>query len=280
MNNKLILITLIAFLVGTSTHAQQRNHPVATPAAKTTTARLLVQGTFEEIFDGVTSDGKANGKLTIKFEVARWLTLRTNEVGNAEFSDFADGPPPAVSGSASYQGQVKGSASGKDNYEAISNFTGGLAGQDVTVTIPEYTDTGNNFKIRVFINPKLKGKCSQISLRGDETATSEGCQNGTYFFSPSSPTQIDDNDDPATTADAPHTIYFGIELDVEPDQISGAGVGDYGGYAWRGAVTNGSKEAGFKILLDKTKNLPSDDKRSHTTRHLTFAATIVPEIPK
>jgi hypothetical protein len=53
-----------------------------------------------------------------------------------------------------------------------------------------------------------------------------------------------------------------------------------GGYFWRGAVTSGSPQAGFKILLDKTKDLPSDDKRSHTTRHLTFEATIVPGIPK
>ncbi|MDQ2921888.1 MAG: hypothetical protein M3R52_09810 [Acidobacteriota bacterium] len=56
--------------------------------------------------------------------------------------------------------------------------------------------------------------------------------------------------------------------------------GDAGVYAWRGAVTNGSKEAGFKILLNKTKELPSNDKRGKITRKLNFNATIVPGAPK
>jgi hypothetical protein len=38
--------------------------------------------------------------------------------------------------------------------------------------------------------------------------------------------------------------------------------------------------AGFKIVLDKKKEQPSDDKRSRTTRHLVFEATITPGIPK
>jgi len=282
MNRKLILFTSIFLLFISSGLAQKRSGPTAPPAAKTTTARLLVQGTYEEIYDGVTSDGKANGKLTIKFEVARWLTMGTNEVGNAEFSDLPNGPAPSVSGFVTYQGQVKGSGGGGDSYEATSNFRGGLADQDVIATNPEYTDTGNNFKIRVFINPKIKGKCTQVSVRNGETATSDGGQNGTYFFSASSAAQIDDNDDPAKTADTANIMQFGIELDVEPplESAANSGVGDEGAYAWRGAITNGSKEAGFKILLDKTKDQPGDDKRSRTTRHLVFEATIIPGAPK
>jgi len=56
--------------------------------------------------------------------------------------------------------------------------------------------------------------------------------------------------------------------------------GDAGDYAWRGAVTNGSKEAGFKIMLNKTKELPGDDKRGRSTRKLVFNATITPGAPE
>ena len=56
--------------------------------------------------------------------------------------------------------------------------------------------------------------------------------------------------------------------------------GDAGDYAWRGAVTNGSKEAGFKIVLDKTKELASADKRGRSTRKLVFNATIIPGSPE
>jgi hypothetical protein len=309
MKAKILLFTLLSLLLASAAFSQRRARPSAPPAAKTTRVRMLVKGTYEEIYDGLAPEGNANGKLTIKFEVSRWLTMGTNEVGNAEFSALVNGPAPTVSGFASYQGQVKGSGSGGDSYEATSNFSGGLAGLDVNVGVPEYTDAGNSFKIRVNINPALKGKCSLVSVRGGQTGTASGCANGTYFFSAASPAQIDDNDDPAKTTDTANIMHFGIELDIEPPPVeapgtegggvgvaeaaqarkeletrmgeaSGAGAGDDGGYFWRGAVTTGTQQAGFKILLDKTKDLPSDDKRSHTTRHLTFEATIVPEIPK
>jgi hypothetical protein len=308
MKHKLILFTSISLLFISSASSQRRTRPSASPAAKTTTVRMSVKGTYEEIYDGVARDGNANGKLTIKFEETNWLTMGTNELGYVEFSSLVNGPAPSASGFASYQGQVKGSGSGGDSYEATSNFNGGLDGLDVKVGIPEYTEAGNSFKIRVYINPTLKGKCSLVSVRGGQTGTASGCANGTYFFSAASPAQIDDNDDPARTTDTANIMHFGIELDIEPPleepategggsgaaeaaqarkdlekrmgEASGGGAGDDGGYFWRGAVTNGSQEAGFKILLDKTKDLPSDDKRSHTTRHLTFEATIVPGIPK
>jgi hypothetical protein len=95
--------------------------------------------------------------------------------------------------------------------------------------------------------------------------------------------QIEDNEDPGKT---PDSASFGLELDIEPEvaragnQMMGQGpAGDAGLYAWRGAVTSGSKEAGFKITLDKTKELPSGDKRGLSTRKLVFNATIIPGTP-
>ena len=195
--------------------------------------------------------------------------------------------------------KVRGSG---ESYQAASSFAGPLGGEDVVLSVPEYTDTGNGFKIKVFINPKLKGKCSLVAVRNGETATANGCDNGTYFFTASSPVQTDDNEEPTKTADTPNTAVFGIELDVEPE-VAAAGSSETGSavdqaararrelekmmgqgpagessiYAWRGAVTNGSKEAGFKILLNKTKELPSDDKRGKSIRKLNFTATIVPK---
>src|SRR4029453_4111410 len=101
----------------------------------------------------------------------------------------------------------------------------------------------------------LKGKCSLVEVRGGETGTANDCTNGTYFFTASSPMQIDDNDDPGKT---PDTASFGIERDSEPGPgVAGnaetGSAGEAGDYAWRGAVTNGSKETGFKINLTKTK---------------------------
>jgi len=306
MKYKLFLFPVI--LIAFCTTASPQRRPAPSPAAATPkpqAARLLVQGTYEEIFDGTTNDGKAEGKLVIKFEAARWLTMGTNEVGNAEFSDLKNAPAPYVAGSTSYVGHVKGSTGG-DSYEAASNFSGPLGADDVTLSVPEYTDTGNGFKIKVFVNPKLKGKCSAVSVRNGETSTLTGCQNGTFFFSASTPLDTDDNEDAAHTADTASIASFGIELDIEPEpgppsstSIDGSPVddaarsrrelettvgqgpaGDTGTYAWRGAVTNGSKEAGFKIALEKSKELPSADQRGHSTRRLTFNATIIPGIPK
>lgn len=277
---------LVAFLVlncAVLVSAQPRpSQPAQEPStAKPLAARLMVQGTYEEDYQGTTSDGNAEGKLVIKFEAARWVKMSTNEVGNAEFSDLENAPVPYVSGSVSYNGRVKGPgslASGGESYEATSSFAGPLGGGDVVLRVPEYTDTGNGFKIKVFINPKLKGKCSLVAVRNGETATANGCENGTYFFTASTPLQIDDNDDPGKT---PDTANFGIELDVEPEMGAAGGPADDAGlYAWRGAVTNGSKEAGFKILLNKTKELPTNDKRGNSIRKLNFTATIVPGVPK
>lgn len=312
MNRKLAWFALILIVIFANASAPQRRKPApqpaqkpALPAAKPSAARLLVQGTYEETYQGATSDGNAEGKLLIKFEAARWLMMGTNEVGNAEFSELTNAPVPYVTGSVSYDGRVKGVRGNGDGYEATSNFAGPLGGDDVVLSVPEYTDTSNGFKITVFINPKLKGKCFAVSVRGDQRATSSGCNNGTYFFTASTPMQTEDNDDPAKTDATANIARFGIELDIEPepgaagDTETGSAVdqaararkelektmgqgpaGEAGVYAWRGAVTNGSQEAGFKIMLTKTKELPSDDKRGLSTRKLVFNATIVPGAPE
>jgi hypothetical protein len=279
MNHKLALICFILIVAVTAT-SQRRPQPTAAEV-KPLAARLLVQGTYEESYLGATSDGNAQGKLVIKFEATRWVRMLTNEVGNEEFSDWENAPVANVSGSVSYEGRVKGPGNlggSGDSYEATSSFAGPLAGDDVVLSLPEYTDTGKGFKIRVFINPKLKGKCSLVAVRGGENFASNGCANGTYFFTASSPLQIDDNDDPGKT---PDTVGFGIELDVEPEAGAAAGLaGEARVYAWRGAVTTGSKAAGFKILLNKTKELAGDDKRGNSVRKLDFTATIVAGAPK
>jgi hypothetical protein len=274
MNYKLTAIFLTLFLAINGSSQRRPGKPKA--ADKPLAARFMVQGTYEETYQGTTDKGSAEGKLIIKYEAARWLTISTNEVGNAEFSELANAPAPNVSGSVSYEGRVKG-GSGGNSYEAMSSFAGPLSGNDVVLSVPEYTDTGNGFKIRVVINPKLKGKCSLVEVRDNETGTANGCRNGTYFFTATSPMQIDDNDDPGNT---PDSASFGIELDIEPELAPAGNLDDPGVYAWRGAVTNGSKEAGFKITLNKTKELPSGDKRGQSTRKLVFNATIIPGAPE
>lgn len=300
MNRKFPLFCLI--LIAAVAAPSQRRSKAPAAAAKPIPARYIVQGVYEETYQGQTDKGSAEGKLVIKFEASRWLAMTTNEVGNAEFSDLANAPAPSVSGSATYQGRVKGAGQGAsgDSYEATSNFSGQLGGEDVALSVPEYTDTGTGFKIRVFIKPKLKGKCSLVEVRDGATGTASGCANGTYFFTPSTPLELDDNEDAAKTDDTANLANFGMELDIEPEISStnaesgspvdqatqarrelektvGRGpAGDAGVYAWRGAVTKGSKEAGFQINLIKTKELPSNDKRGNGTRRLTFSATIVP----
>jgi hypothetical protein len=268
-----VLLSLIVAVISFSTPAHK--HAFDKPVA----ARFMVQGTYEESYQGRTHQGAAQGKLLIKFEAARWITMSTSEAGNAEFSDLPNAPAPYVSGSASYDGRVKGSSAG-NSYDAMSSFAGPLGGNDVVLSVPEYTDSSNGFNLKVVINPKLKGKCSLVEMRGDETGTVYGCANNTYFFTASSPITFDDNDNPGKTPDG---ASFGIELDIEgatnPAE-TGQGAGDAGDYAWRGAVTTGSKEAGFKISLDKTKDVPTEDKRGRSIRKLSFSATIVQGTPK
>ena len=280
MNYKLALIPLI--LISAGAVPSQRSPTTPNADAKPAAARFMVHGGYEEIFHGTTSKGVADGKLVIKFEAARWLAMKTNEVGNAEFSDLANAPAPSVSGSVTYQGRVQSGGGGGDSYEATSYFDVPLSGDDVVLSVP-YVESGNGFKIKVSINPKLKVKCSLVEVHNGETGTASGCENGTYFFTASSPLQIDDNDDPGKTLD---TATFGLELDVEPEPGAAGNpatqrpASDAGTYAWRGAVTNGSKESGFKITLNKTKELPSEDKSGHTTRRLIVNATIVPGAPE
>ncbi len=220
MNHKIIWFAVVLICIAANASTPQRRNPPQSPpraAAKPFAARLLVQVTYEETYQGPTSDGNATGKLLIKFEAARWLAMRTNEVGNAEFSELTSAPAPSVTGSVSYEGRVKGARASSESYEAASNLAGTLGGGDVVLSVPEYTDTSNGFKIKVFINPKLKGKCSLVAVRGDQTATSSDCQNGTYFFTASSPLQFDESDDPAGTEETARTAHFGIELDIEPE---------------------------------------------------------------
>src|SRR5205814_9607509 len=144
MNYKLALITLIFIIVTTTTSSQRTL--TAPPDAKPQAVRLMVQGTYEETFQGITSDGNANGKLVIKFEAARWLSMGTNEDGNAEFSDLANAPVPYVTGSVTYNGQLKGSGSGGESIDATSAFTGALSGEDVKLTVPGHPHLGKNLK--------------------------------------------------------------------------------------------------------------------------------------
>jgi hypothetical protein len=89
--------------------------------------------------------------------------------------------------------------------------------------------------------------------------------------------QLDDNEDSSKTDDTANLANFGMELDIEPETVSAQEPAENaGGYAWRGAVTKGSKEKGFEINLIKTKEVPNDDQRGRSTRRLTFSATIVP----
>src|SRR2546421_6742067 len=116
MNNKIVLILFV--LIGLATNASAQRRTSTTPpapqpvTAKPPTARLMVQGTYEETFQGTTNDGNADGHLVVKFEAARWLKMETNEAGNAEFSDWDDAPAPDVSGSVSYHGLLKGGGGG------------------------------------------------------------------------------------------------------------------------------------------------------------------------
>ena len=344
MNNKIVLILFV--LIGLATSASAQRRPRTSPpspesvtakslTAKPPTARLMVQGTYEETFQGTTSDGNAEGSLVVKFEAARWLKMETNEAGKAEFSDWDDAPAPDLSGTVSYHGLVKG-GSGGESYNADSNFSAQLSEDDIVLTIPEYSDTGDGLTMSVIIQPTLKGKCSTIAMRNGKTTTSNGCDNGTFFITATSPLEIEANDDPAKNADTPNLATFEIEVIVEPEikavgntettssgsgQASGSGqssgstqspgtapppgtapspdtapsagnatqsaaaagqsaAGDSGAHAWRGAVTNGTKEAGFKITLTKTKELPSIDRRGKIIRKLNFTATIVPGSPK
>ena len=283
LNHKIVPVFLALILAATA--SSPRNKVSSNALAKPVPVLFKIQGSYEETYEGKADRGRAEGKLVIKFEAARWVAMSINEVGNAEFSELANAPAPEASGSVSYDGRVKG-ANGGNTFDAMSSFAGPLTGKDVVLGVPEYTDTNNGFKLRVAINPKLRGKCAQVEVRDGATGTADSCQNGTYFFTASSPMHIDDNDDPGKTAD---TANFGLELDIEPERVpasnpqadsavSGKGTGDEAGdYAWRGAITNGSKESGFKIMLNKTKESSSEDTRGHSTRKFAFNATIGPK---
>jgi len=324
MNNKIVLIIFVLIGLATSASAQRRTGttPPAAPepvtpkplTAKPPTARLMVQGTYEETFQGTTNDGNAEGSLLVKFETARWLQMETNEAGKAEFSDWDDAPEPQVSGSVSYHGLVKG-GSGGDTYQADSSFSAALSDDDIVLTVPEYSETGDGLMMTVSIQPALEGKCSTVAVRNGKTTTSNGCDNGTFFITTKSPPEITESDDPEKTSHTATLATVEIEMIVEPEikamsntatasgagQASGSGQSsgssqspgtapsagnatqspaEAGVSTWRGAITTGTKEAGFKITLTKTQELPSNDKRGKITRKLNFTATIIPGAPK
>ncbi|MFN2517350.1 MAG: hypothetical protein ABR556_14165, partial [Pyrinomonadaceae bacterium] len=110
----------------------------------------MVQGTYEETFQGTTNDGNADGHLVVKFEAARWLSMETNEAGHVEFSELEDAPAADVTGSVSYHGVVKG-GSGGESYNAENSFSSALSEDDIVLTIPEHADTGDGLTMSVFI---------------------------------------------------------------------------------------------------------------------------------
>ncbi|MEO8434945.1 MAG: hypothetical protein ABI596_08625 [Pyrinomonadaceae bacterium] len=303
MNYKLLFLCLILSCVSLTASAQPKRKPA--PAAKPAAARIMVEGFYEETFMGTTDEGNVEGKLIIEFQANRWVKIATNETGNAEFSDLPNAPAATVTGSVSYNGLLRGANMGADGHEANSSFSGKLEGADVFVSVPEYSKTAEGLRMTVRITPRLKGKCATDSVRGGDRTTSVDCYNGTFFFTPTTPLAITPNDDPASAGESANKATFGMELVVEPE-IGGGGVdpetgtavdeaarkskemdkakelalaGAAGLHTWRGAVTNGSKESGFKITLERIKEVPSNDGRGTTRRKLIYTATIVPGSP-
>lgn len=303
MNFKLFFLCLILSGASLTAAAQPKRKPA--PAPKPAAARIVVEGYYEESFLGTNDDGNAEGKLIIEFQASRWVKLATNEVGNAEFSDLPNTPAATVNGSVSYTGSLRGANMGADSLEANSTFSGKLEGADLFVSLPEYSKTAEGLKMTVRITPRLKGKCATDSVRGGDRTSSVDCYNGTFFFIPTTPLAVTPNNDPASAGDSPHKATFGMELVVEPE-IGGGGVdpetgtaadeaarkskemdkakelallGVAGLHTWRGAVTSGSKESGFKITIEKIKEVPNNDGRGTTRRKLIYTATIVPGVP-
>jgi len=291
---------LIAWPVLTTRSFAQRRRPDSAP--KIVATRLMVQGNYEEVFQGTSANGNSTGKFEIKFEAARWFRMDTNEVGNAEFTELENAPARFANGAITYHGQTD-SATPDLTFHADSTFTGKIGLDDIQLSAPGYSDTGTGLKMRIQIKMNLKGSCALVAVRHGERSTSTDCSNGTVFINSPSGLQVTENDDPARSADAANKLAGVLEFEIEPavgspgeitgtsgvdqaararrelEQTMGAG-GDAGVYAWRGAVTTGSKEAGFKIVLEGTKEIPSADGNAKSVRKLSLNATIIPGIPK
>jgi len=124
------------------------------------------------------------------------------------------------------------------------------------------SDTPNlaTFEIEMIVEPEIK------AVSNTETASGAGQASGSGQSSGSS--------------QSPGTAPAAGNVTQSSAESGQSAAGDDSVHAWRGAVTSGTKEAGFKITLTKTQDLPSNDKRGKITRKLNFTATIVPAAPK
>ena len=172
---------------------------------------------------------------------------------------------PYVSGSVSYEGRVK-SASGGNSYEAMSSFAGPLSTNDVVLSVPEYTDTGNGFKIRVLINPKLKGKCSLVEVRDGETLTINSSNNA-LLLTASSPMHLTTT----TIRELPRESQLWNRTGHEPEMDKTSGRRRCLRLGRR--RTTGRKN-GLQDRLDKTKNFPALTSAGAPLASFVFNATI------
>jgi len=238
----------------------------------------MVEGTYEERFKSTTPLSSAESSLKIQFQGERWVKMGVNETGRAEFSDLPMAPPPTVNGAVSLSSLTK--SRGRDYSSGASTlFSGRLEGEDVVIGVPEYSNSGDGLKLSVSIRPRLKGKCATNSFAMGRRSTSTDCRNPAGLTT-SLPITFAANDDRDATPETANKATFGINLTLDPAlRTGGTPSNDYGTEVWRGAVTNGSKDAGFKITLAATRERPLADGRGQSTQKLEFTAKIVPAAP-
>jgi hypothetical protein len=284
-----ILVCLLMLAV--AAYPQRSNAGV-----KGTPARMTAEGSYEEAYTGTAADGTAvNSTLRIKFDLSRWVKIGKGKNGKAEFFDLADAPVPAASGTASFEGTVKAKSS-NGIVDIVRSFSGPLTTEVAKLGLPVYSNTGDGLRVEILLSPKMAGACSSKVTTGGHAVRSDDCsievtsgatkinyeeikgektrgQNYRAMFEKVIVIEPEFDTSVVGTGNstAERTARAQLKLEATIQQLSGPGSD-----IWRGAVTNGSKEAGYKIMIAGNKQMSGADGKGQIKKRLEVTVTIVP----
>lgn len=261
--------------------------PKQAPRSGVSAARVLIEGQYEENMNG-------NPSLKVKFSAYRWFKQTVNETGSVEYTELEGAPVPFASGDVI----MTGSASHRDANGSLTqnaSFSGGIGTSDVTVYAPDWADTGHGLKVRVAIATKVKGRCSMELVDGSERRSSSDCSDVANVLLGIS--DVGELETSEKTPNAANSAYVRLEFLTAPATAPGSEVSGNNGVdeaarlrreleqsmkrvtgqglenAWMGAVTTGSKEAGYKVTYT------GENRSGDYVRKLTMTAQIVPGVP-
>lgn len=267
-------------------------------------ARFLVQLTLDENYKSATDKpnqldssrpndtGKSESRLHLEVQASRWVVVAAGDGGATEIRDLEGGEPPSASGAVSFGSSEesrsdnapgdKGRVESKETQS--ESFSGKVEAADVELSAPQFSELGEGLEFQLKVKGRLQGSCRWAASDEHGTKSSDDCGAVTAGVAEGL-TKEGANTDAAKTPETAYVARYEEDFEIHPalsreqQGVLSEQERERAAGAWFGAETRGSRQAGYKITLLKTKTLKSgthDGVAEEWTQKLTLAAEIIP----